>query len=227
MSPRSLMLSRALLCAAALLCARAGRACDLALVLAVDVSGSVDAGEYTTQMQGLAAALRDGIVVDALVDQRAQVTLIQWSGSSRQRVTIPWTGIASAADVAALADSVDADPRLWLNFSTAIGEALILARDALSEVPHCKRRVIDVSGDGPSNEGIAPEDLHSEFRANAISINALAIETEDSDLTAWFFEHLITGEGAFVMSANGFADYPAQIRRKLQRETTRQISSEQ
>ena len=60
-------------------------ACDLALVLAVDVSGSVDRGEYRVQMDGLAAALRDGVVVDALIHQQAYVSLIQWSGASRQR----------------------------------------------------------------------------------------------------------------------------------------------
>ena len=66
--------------------ATAPRACELALVLAVDVSGSVDGREYEIQMQGLATALRDGIVVDALIEQQAMVTLIQWTGATRQRL---------------------------------------------------------------------------------------------------------------------------------------------
>ena len=91
-------------------------------------------------------------------------------------------------------------------------------------VPQCKRRVIDVSGDGVSNEGVEPRDLLAEMRNRNITINALAIETEETDLTAYFFENLIVGEGAFVITASGFDDYPEQIRRKLQRETTKQLS---
>lgn len=198
--------------------------CDLALVLAVDVSGSVDQQEYRVQMDGLAAALRDGTVVDALIDQRAQVTLIQWSGSGRQRQTIEWRQIDDAAGAAALATAISDDPRVWRNFSTAVGEAIGLSLDVLAQVPNCRRKVIDVSGDGVSNEGPAPQEYRDALGAADVTVNALAIETGDDDLTAWFFENLIQGEGAFVITANGFEDYPEQIRRKLQRETTRQLS---
>lgn len=198
--------------------------CDLALVLAVDVSGSVDQREYRVQMDGLAAALRDGTVTDALIDQRAHITLIQWSGSSRQRQTIPWTALTSPADVAQLADRIASDTRVWRNFSTAVGEAVALGLDTLETGPVCRRRVIDVSGDGVSNEGPLPETLRPRLAALQVTVNALAIETDKVDLTGWFFENLIHGEGAFVITANGFEDYPAQIRRKLQRETTRQVS---
>lgn len=200
------------------------RACELALVLAVDVSGSVDAREYEIQMTGLAAALRDGIVVEALVDQQAMVTLVQWTGSSRQSQTVPWRQMRNDGDVLALADAIDADPRVWRNYSTAIGEALIAAERTLAEVPQCRRKVIDVSGDGISNEGVAPDTRRAWLTSAGITVNALAIETDETDLTAWFFENLIHGEGAFVMTADGFEDYPVQIKRKLQRETTRQLS---
>ena len=203
----------------------AAPACDLALVLAVDVSGSVDAGEYRIQMDGLAAALRDGQVVDALVDQRAQVTLIQWSGSARQRQTIDWHEMTTPLDVGALAQKIEDDPRVWRNFSTAVGEAIGLSLDVLAQVPACRRKVIDVSGDGVSNEGPMPDMHRAALGALDVTVNALAIETGQEDLTGWFFEHLIHGEGAFVITANGFEDYPEQIRRKLQRETTRQVSS--
>jgi Ca-activated chloride channel family protein len=196
----------------------------LALVLAVDVSGSVSTAEYRTQMDGLAAALRDGIVADALVEEQAQVTLVQWTGASRQRQTIAWTAITGLPDVLALADLVAQDQRRWRNFSTAIGEAVALSIKAFDAVPQCKRRVIDVSGDGVSNEGEAPETLRPLLKEKGIILNALAIETDKTDLTAYFFEHLIFGEGAFVITANGFEDYPEQIRRKLQRETTKQLS---
>lgn len=200
------------------------RACDLALVLAVDVSGSVDPQEYRIQMDGLAEGLRDGIVADALIEQRAQVTLIQWTGATRQRQTIPWTAIRSYADVLSLADTIEADPRIWRNFSTAIGEALTISRTVLEPMSHCRRRVVDVSGDGVSNEGIEPAGQRALMNADGIIVNALAIETDKTDLTGYFYENLITGPGAFVVTANGFEDYPEQIRRKLQRETTKQVS---
>ncbi len=199
-------------------------ACDLALVLAVDVSGSVDRHEYRVQMDGLAAALRDGIVTEALMSQQARVTLVQWSGLSRQRQTVPWTAITSAQDVADLSDAIAADPRIWRNYSTAIGEALALSIDLLQAVP-CGRKVIDVSGDGLSNEGAEPQTQRAALSAQGIIVNALAIETDDTDLTGYFFENLIHGEGAFVVTANGFEDYPDKIRRKLQRETTKQLSA--
>ena len=199
-------------------------ACELALLLAVDVSGSVDREEYRTQMDGLAAALRNGIVSEALVDQQAMVSLVQWTGSSRQRQTIPWSPMHNFAQTDAFAERIEADPRIWRNYSTAIGEALSFSAEAFSEVPHCRRRVIDVSGDGVSNEGIEPAGQHDLLRRQGIVVNALAIETDQTDLTAYFFENVITGPGAFVVTANGFEDYPRQIQRKLERETTRQIS---
>ena len=205
--------------------ARPVMACQLALVLAVDVSGSVDQQEFRIQMDGLAEALRDGIVIDALISQEAMVTLIQWTGSSRQRQTIDWTSVRSGADAAALADAVGSNKRVWRNFSTAIGEALGASEAALRQVPQCTRRVIDVSGDGISNEGPEPREHHPALREMGVTVNALAIETDETDLTGWFFENLIMGEGAFVITASGFEDYPEQIRRKLQRETTRQLSS--
>lgn len=196
-------------------------ACDLALVLAVDISGSVDPQEYRIQMDGLAAALRDGIVAEALVDQQAMVTLLQWTGSSRQRQTLPWTQMTDFAAVDRFADAVEDDPRIWRNFSTAIGEALLVSRDLLAQVPDCARHVVDVSGDGRSNEGAAPDAKRAQMAAAGITVNALAIETDETDLTAYFFENLIRGSRAFVETAQGFEDYPAAILRKLQRETNR------
>ncbi len=204
-----------------LLSAHVASACDLALVLAVDVSGSVDPQEYRVQMDGLAEALRDGVVAEALLSQNAMVTLIQWTGSSRQRQTLPWTHMDTFARISAFADAIEDDQRIWRNYSTAIGEALELSIESFKDVPQCRRRVIDVSGDGRSNEGVEPKEHHMRLKRADIVVNALAIETDTSDLTAYFFEHLIIGEGAFVETAWGFKDYPAAILRKLQRETTK------
>jgi Ca-activated chloride channel family protein len=203
---------------------RAVFACDLALALAVDVSGSVDAEEFRIQMDGLAEGLRDPAVSEALVRGQANVMLVQWTGSSRQQITIPWTRIDSFAAADALAQAVADDPRVWRNYSTAIGEALAFTMAAFDTAPPCTRRLIDVSGDGPSNEGIAPTAAHAALRAAGITVNAIAIEESEPDLTAYFYENVITGEGAFVMSASGFQDYPERIRRKLLREVTRQTA---
>ncbi|WP_370455368.1 DUF1194 domain-containing protein [Tateyamaria sp. syn59] len=200
------------------------QACQLALLLAVDVSGSVDRDEYRIQMDGLAHALRDGIVADALVEQEAQVGLVQWTGASRQKQTIPWTPMHSHRDVLALAERIENDTRIWRNYSTAIGEALAVSRTAFGAVAYCTRKVIDVSGDGVSNEGIEPAEQRVALNDADITVNAIAIETDDTDLTAYFFENVITGPGAFVVTAQGFEDYPEQIKRKLQRETIRQVT---
>ncbi|MEP1933892.1 MAG: DUF1194 domain-containing protein [Paracoccaceae bacterium] len=198
--------------------------CDLALVLAVDVSGSVDPAEYRIQMDGLAEALLDGIVVEALIDAQAWVTLIQWTGSSRQLASIDWAPMTSFEEIDAFASLVSQDPRKWRNYSTAIGEALEFSLDAISRAPDCRRKVIDVSGDGVSNEGTDPREIQGALRAAGVTVNAVVIETDDEDLTSYFWENVITGEGAFVMTADGFEDYPTRIRRKLQRETVRQLS---
>jgi len=200
-------------------------ACDLALALAVDVSGSVDQKEYRVQMDGVAAGLRDPIVSEALVRGQAQIMLVQWSGSSRQETSIPWTRITSFEDVERLAVAIETAPRPWRNFSTAVGEALSHTGAAFAKVQHCQRRIIDVSGDGPSNEGLEPVDALPQLRRWDVTVNAIAIEASEPDLTAYFFENVIRGEGAFVITAANFADYPAQIRRKLLREVARQTAA--
>ena len=86
-------------------------ACDLALALAVDISGSVDPVEFDIQMQGLAAGLRDGVVAEALVRAEAAVIVVQWTGSSRQDITVPWTRIRSYEDAGALARQIELAPR--------------------------------------------------------------------------------------------------------------------
>jgi len=199
-------------------------ACDLALALAVDVSGSVDSSEFRIQMDGLAAGLRDPVVSEALVRGQAQLMLIQWTGSSRQRTTIPWTRIDSFAALDAFARDVAADSRVWRNFSTAIGEALEVTVARFDEVADCKRHLIDLSGDGVSNEGVEPSELRGLLQNRGITVNAIAIEESEPDLTAYFFENVIAGEGAFVVSAAGFADYPERIRKKLLREVTQQTA---
>jgi len=194
-------------------------ACDLALLFAVDVSGSVDNVEYRIQMEGLAAGLRDNQVAEALVRGNAALAVVQWTGSTRQRLTIPWTQIPTHDALEAFAKRVAQEPRIWRNFSTAIGEALMVAAGAFDAAPACARRIIDVSSDGISNEGPAPRATHAEMAQKGITVNALVIEDATSgDLTGYFFENVITGPGAFLVTADGYDDYPDRMRRKLLRE---------
>jgi len=199
-------------------------ACELALVMAVDVSGSVDPQEYRIQMDGLAAGLRDGIVSEALVKAQAQLALVQWTGTSRQELTIPWQQIRNFEDIDRFADRVEAAPRPWRNFSTAIGEALRFTLDEIARAPDCGRYVIDVSGDGFSNEGIEPRDVAGDLRGAGVTVNALVIEGAGDDLTGYFWENVVTGAGSFVVTADGFEQYGEKMRLKLRRETGKQIS---
>lgn len=162
--------------ASLLLAAPAASACDIALMLAVDVSGSVDGAEYRIQMDGLAAALTDRSISNALVASNAQIALMQWAGTGRQTVVVNWTEITHPDDVAAFAFQVATVPRLWRDFSSAIGEALALAIPYFAIVDHCERFVIDVSGDGISNEGVYPRDVRPDLEAAGITVNALVIE---------------------------------------------------
>ena len=199
-------------------------ACELALMLAVDVSGSVDPAEYRVQMQGLADALQDPVVSEVLVKAQAQVAVVQWTGSSRQQVTLGWRPLQTFADLDAFAAQVEAAPRRWRNFSTAIGEALQVSANLFDHVPTCTHRVIDVSSDGISNEGIAPRAVQPQLTARGITVNALVIEGAEDDLTGYFWENVIWGVGAFAVTANGFDDYPAKIRLKLRQEVAEALA---
>ena len=201
------------------------RACEVALLLAVDVSGSVDPSEYRIQMGGLSAALRDGLVSEALVVGQANVALMQWSGSSRQEISLPWFAIRDFEDVERFARMVDETPRLWRNYSTAIGEALLLGLETMQTAPDCERLVIDVSGDGESNEGVVPQDVKPLMARAGITVNGLVIDTRNEGILDYYRSNVITGQESFVVSANSFDEYPDRIREKLIRELTKQFAA--
>lgn len=204
--------------AAATLAATPAAGCDLALALAVDVSGSVAGHEYRQQLDGLAAALGDPDIGAALIRGRAAVTLIQWTGASRQEVVVPWTRVTDAETLSALRGAVAGSERRWDGFSTAIGAALRFAASRFDEVSDCARHVIDISGDGSSNQGVAPERVGPALGAQGVTVNGLAITGSEPFLTQYFQARVIAGPGAFVVSARGYSDYPRAIRHKLARE---------
>jgi len=193
----------------------ASATCSIALALTVDVSGSINEREYRLQMDGLAAALRDPAVADAMVASEAAVMLVQWSGASRQKISVPWRRMLSHSDVADFADMAEAAPRAWAVYSTGIGNALLFTAAQFGEVSDCANKVIDVSGDGYSNEGPDPRKVAQGLAGQGFQINGLAIEGDEFELTAYYRHNVVAGESAFVFTAETYADYPRTIWRKL------------
>ena len=128
------------------------------------------------------------------------------------------------SDVIEISRIVSEAPREYRHFSTAIGDALIVAADLLGVIgDRCKRKVIDVSGDGTSNEGSDVRRVRDSLVRGGVQINGLAIETTDETLTDYYRNNVIGGPGAFVLTAKTFDDYPRAIRRKLLREITKPV----
>lgn len=208
---------RALPLAALILVAPAARACDVALMLAIDVSGSIDPGEYRIQMDGTANALSDPEVAEALSAAQARIALMQWSAGGMQDLGIGWRTIDTPADARALAEEVRVLPRAYKGADTAVGEALGFAADRFEPVADCRRRVIDVSGDGAQNAGLPLAPLRAKALALGIEINALAIESIGVSITV-YYQRFVVSPGGFVMTVSGHVDYPRAIRAKILRE---------
>lgn len=202
------------------LTAGAASACDTALLLAVDVSNSIDAGEYRIQTEGMAAALRDEVVQDAMVLGRNAIAVMQWSGTGMQDMSIDWRRIASYADMDALADEVATMSRAYVGANTAIGEAVRVALAEVLTQSDCARLIIDVSGDGPDNAGTLVDHARRQAERAGVTVNGLAIDGLGAATTAYYERRLITSDG-FVESASGFSDFPRAIRVKIRREVSR------
>ena len=202
--------------------ARAAEPVDLALVLAVDSSSSVNYGEFNLQMNGLADAFRAGAVhnaIKAAAPNGIAVTLVQWSSPGRQALAFGWTEVRDAASAEAVARMIDLTPRLIGGGGTAISDAIDFSIRLLDGVA-AVRRVIDVSGDGRNNMGsttMATSQLPATTRAAAagITVNGLTILNEDSTLDGYYLSRVIVGAGAFVLVADDYEDFGRAIRLKL------------
>jgi hypothetical protein len=195
---------------------------DLALVLALDSSASVDETEFANQRGGLADAFRDPEVAQAIASgplQRIAVTVVEWAGQEQQVVDIPWTVVDGEAGALALAGRIDGLQRQIQSGATSIAGALSFANALLLSVPfEASRMVIDLSGDGRNNQGPPMEIVRRQVVAQGITVNGLAIVNEHPTLNYYFEDRVIGGTAAFVEVANDYADYPRAIRRKLIRE---------
>ncbi len=188
------------------------------MVLAVDGSASVTYEEFGLIAGGMAAALRDPAVIEGLAGTSV-LALLLWSGTGQQDVITPWTRIATAADLAAFADGVDNMPRTVRAGATAIGEALLASLTLLAGVPAVpKRNIVNVIGDGRSNDGIAPGPIRDRMVAGGITINGLCILHEEPDLLASYTDEVIGGPGSFAVTCREYADFAEAMRQKLTRE---------
>ncbi|MFZ3582439.1 DUF1194 domain-containing protein [Loktanella sp. DJP18] len=197
-------------------------ACDVALMLTIDVSNSVDPVEYRLQTDGLADALADPAIIDAMVAGAAAISVVQWSGIDRQSVTVPWTRIRTAVDVARLSDTARLMPRAYTLSGTAPAEALLFSLANFGPVADCKRRLIDISGDGTPNTGSDVAAARQQAQRDGITINAIAIESMGLAITNFYTRRVITRDG-FVVTAQRHRDYPRAIRAKILRELSRPI----
>jgi len=208
--------------AAAALTPAAARAldCAAALVLAIDVSSSVDAREHRLQMSGLAAAFRDAAVVETILGEGGiMIAAFAWSGYQHQEMLVDWRWLGDATAIAAFADALAAAPRRYDHWPTALGQAAAFAAQLHARNPaSCRRAIIDVSGDGANNDGVGPEFHRDRGVFEGITINGLAIRGAEPDPAQYYVTNLIHGPGAFVEAVESYDDYPAAILRKLLRE---------
>lgn len=193
-------------------------AVDMALVLAVDVSESVDADEYFLQHEGIARAFENPQIIDTIKAGKRgviDVLVLEWSDRDKQAVTVDWTTVRDQGSAAAFAAKVRASKRSS-NGLTAIGDALLAASAALQRLSdQASRRVIDVSGDGMANIGPPPATVRDALVAQGITINGLAILASEPWLDTYYDNDVIGGDGAFLLQVQDFNSFATAIQQKL------------
>lgn len=198
---------------------------DLELVLAVDVSGSVDGNEYAGQKGGYVAAFKDAAVQNAILGTsngrigKIAVTYVEWSGTNQQATLVNWTLIDSAASATAFADSIAGTTRAY-NGSTGVAAAIGYSAGLFGSAHTGNRKVIDISGDGQENTFGSPSTERDTALAGGVdAINAIAIES--SSLEQYYRDNVIGGTDSFALFATDFdASFTAGIKRKLFQEIT-------
>jgi hypothetical protein len=195
---------------------------DLELLLAVDVSSSVDPEEYALQLRGIAEALRHPDVLDAVrraAPNGVAMALMQWGGPREQAMSVPWAVVRDEVTAEALAAQIGGIERPITSGGTAIGDALSRGLALLSENSfEGARQVIDLSGDGPTNQGNSPGPIRALAARIGITVNGLVILNEEPRLDHYYLQRVIGGPGAFVLPADDFEDFARAIRMKLIRE---------
>ena len=200
---------------------RAATDVDLALVLAIDCSLSIDDYDYRLQLRGTGQAILDSALVQ-LIEQGHNkviaVTAFLWSSPQAQQVIVPWRILSSAGGVTAVADEIFAAHRTIPAGATATGDALAFAGHLLETAPSAVRRVIDVSTNGHANMGSPVRPIREDLIKRGITINGLAVSDTEPNLLDYMQNEVIGGPGSFVIEAHNYNAYTLAIRLKLFRE---------
>ena len=210
--------------------ARAGDNVDLLLVLAADVSRSIDNTKFQLQRDGYATAISDPRVLDTIRsghNGRIGLTFVEWSGVGAQRVVIDWTEIGDAASAKGFGDQLLEMPRSFAG-RTSISGGIEFAMARLADAPfNCIRRTVDVSGDGTNNDGRDAGELRDQAVAKGVTINGLVILSDNplpwnpdhtnppGGLDNYYRNNVIGGPGAFVMVAKNFNSFGQAIIAKM------------
>jgi Protein of unknown function (DUF1194) len=210
--------------------ASAAEQVDLLLVLAADVSRSVDSEKFQLQREGYAAAISDPRVLDAIRsgrNGRVGVAFVEWSGIGSQRVVIDWTTVSDAESAKGFGDRVLEAPRSFAD-RTSISGAIEFAMGQFARAPfESARRTIDVSGDGTNNSGPDVTQVRDEAIAQGVTINGLVILSETplawnpdhtnppGGLENYYRNNVIGGPGAFVLTAQNFNSFGQAIVKKM------------
>jgi len=199
---------------------------DVQLVIAADVSLSMSYEELQIQREGYIAALTHDSVIRAIEDGaygRIALAMFEWAGDQSQHMVVPWTVIASRADAEAVAARM-AGVQTNSARRTSISGALDFAGDLFAESDYRGlRRVVDISGDGPNNQGGPVVEARERLVAQGIVVNGLPMMTDGGmssvfdvpNLDEYYSNCVIGGPGAFVVPVNDWDQFPEAVRRKL------------
>lgn len=196
---------------------------DLALILAIDCSFSVDATEYRLQMEGLGSALLNPAVAEAIAlgeNRSIAILVFQWSDEKNQNIILPWTKVSTTNDLLAIATILGSAPRNLAEGGTSMSSALAFASVQFSSAPSATRRVIDLSTDGRNNIGLPVRIVRDQVVRQGITINGLAIRNEFPTLDIYLENSVVGGPSNFVITTDNYTDFGLAMQRKLIKEIT-------
>lgn len=192
---------------------------DLALVLAVDASASIDRGLLDFQLRGHAAAFRHKAVEEAISRSGGNgiaVMLAQFAGPETLTTLVPWQVLKSRTDCEGFAAAIDAAPGVFMGGSTALGSAVVQAVALLDAAPYrTEKRTLDIVSNGFSNAGVDPRSARGYAAGADVTVNALAILNEYGWLESYYAENVIVGRGAFVRTADDLNSFAGVLLGKL------------
>ena len=198
---------------------------DVKLVIATDVSRSITEEEATLQREGTAEVFLDPEVVKAIQSGalgRIAVAMLDWSSPRDDRIVLDWTIVKDKASAAALAEKIRKIPIAYgerTSISGALERSTIMLNDSDKDIV-AERKIIDVSGDGPNNDGISLQHIHDTTADNGIIVNGLPIMDETApgyypDLDKYYDACVVAGKGAFLIVVRRYKDFGIAMRRKL------------